>query len=766
MASLVHALQSFRNGSFSRDALLAEVERILAASRVNEQGLLDTLREEQAREPLPDAVFSALADRIGAAAEQKRQQAIPGRETTTDTPMEMDPDASRTRLAVTPSGNDTPSPRLQHPGLGRSWPPLTDATQMGASDLFAQEQNKGIGDVLNDRFVLEECVGAGGMSTVYKALDRRKLEANDRNPYVAVKVLNLEFRAHPDSLIALQREAKKSQSLAHTNIVRVHDFDRDGGTVYMTMEYLDGKPLAKVLREPNFRGLLQDQAMSILEQVADALMFAHENCIVHSDLKPANIILNKDGRVKVIDFGIARAFRRPDDSDIEATRFDPGSLGALTPTYASPEMLEHREPDPRDDVYALACITYEMLTGRHPFGRMQATEARDGGLQLARRQLSRRQWKALKDALQFDRERRTPSVRAFLIAMRPERALPVHLSMLAKVAGVTGIGLAGYLAVNTGMIDLGTATRSSASDDRGDADSLELARRPVAAPPVAPQDAAGEIDVASLEPEPEAAQVEPEPPSTAARQAMADADTVVVSPAPADPVSLQAVTAVLQDIGCTAVKPSVQDGTVKLQGYVSDSLNVSQLEAGLRALPGARKVITQLATVDEGKCGVIDVFAPYWNPSGKAKEASINVRGDNNVLTEGDALVVDITTPDRQTYVNVDYFSLSGDVVHMLPGPRAPDNLAPANYKATIGDLGEWIIAKPFGTEMVTVIMTPRPLFDTTREEYEKGDAYLTAVRKQLDQISRESGRESVAVDFVMINTRPRSLLQDLLSGT
>ena len=85
-----------------------------------------------------------------------------------------------------------------------------------------------MGDVLNGRFVLEERVGSGGMSTVYKALDRRKLEADDRNPYVAVKVLNVEFRSHPQSLIALQREAKKSQSLAHPNIVRVYDFDRDG----------------------------------------------------------------------------------------------------------------------------------------------------------------------------------------------------------------------------------------------------------------------------------------------------------------------------------------------------------------------------------------------------------------------------------------------------------------------------------------------------------------------------------------------------------
>jgi serine/threonine protein kinase len=277
------------------------------------------------------------------------------------------------------------------------------------------ETIKGVGDVLNDRFVLEERLGEGGMSTVYKAVDRRKLEADDRYPYVAVKVLNMEFRAHPDSLIALQREAKKSQSLAHPNIVRVYDFDRDGSTVYMTMEYLTGRSLAQILRAPDFKGMPQEEALRVLEGMAGALRFAHDNGIVHSDFKPGNIFLTDTGEVKVIDFGIARAFRRPEQVDMEMTRFDAGSLGALTPTYASAQMLEGQEVDPRDDIYALACIAYEMLTGRHPFGRMQATEARDGGLEVERRKnLSRRQWKALKSALNFDREHRTPSVEQFM----------------------------------------------------------------------------------------------------------------------------------------------------------------------------------------------------------------------------------------------------------------------------------------------------------------------------------------------------------------
>ena len=93
------------------------------------------------------------------------------------------------------------------------------------------------------------------MGTVFKALDLRKLEASDRRPYVAIKVLNLQFRGNPKSLIALQREARKAQTLAHRNIVTVYDFDRDGSVVYLTMEYLSGQPLSRMLRNPNFKGM-------------------------------------------------------------------------------------------------------------------------------------------------------------------------------------------------------------------------------------------------------------------------------------------------------------------------------------------------------------------------------------------------------------------------------------------------------------------------------------------------------------------------------
>jgi peptidoglycan hydrolase-like protein with peptidoglycan-binding domain len=303
------------------------------------------------------------------------------------------------------------------------------------------------GDVLDNRFVIEGRIGAGGMSTVFKARDLRREEAQDRNPYVAVKTLNIELLQREDALKILQREARKAQSLAHPNIVRVYDFDRDGDTLFITMELLEGVSLEGIIRENGLLGASLATLRPILEQVVSALQFAHSEGIIHSDLKPANILVLSGGRVKVIDFGIARAIPNPDASTKDRTTFDVHALGAMTPAYASPEMIEGQDPDPRDDVFGLSCIVYEFLTGRHPFGRTPASMARAGNFRPQEPvNLSPHQWRALQAGLQLDRSKRLPTPNLLLSGLLAEDPTLFERSRrFAKNGAIPGIIAAGIL---------------------------------------------------------------------------------------------------------------------------------------------------------------------------------------------------------------------------------------------------------------------------------------------------------------------------------
>jgi serine/threonine protein kinase len=334
-----------------------------------------------------------------------------------------------------------PTDTSRPPSTGPSW---------GDSRYWSSTPSERLapGCTVKDRFVLEDVLGRGGMGVVFKARDLRKEEAQDRNPYVAIKILSEEFKRHPQSLKALQREARKAQKLAHPNIVNVFDFDRDDGNVFMAMELLEGESLDRVIKRLDRQGMPQKEALRVVQGLCAALSYAHEQGVIHSDFKPANAYLTREGVVKVLDFGIARANKRRNGLSAAATTlFDPNTLGALTPAYASCEMIEGLEPDPRDDIYAIAVVAYELLTGRHPFNKLSAVQARDAGLSPAPvRGLSQRQRQALRRGLAFKRDQRTPTVAQFINELSPNRK-----STLARVSIAAGsavaIGVAGALAL-------------------------------------------------------------------------------------------------------------------------------------------------------------------------------------------------------------------------------------------------------------------------------------------------------------------------------
>lgn len=264
------------------------------------------------------------------------------------------------------------------------------------------------------RFELEGLIGRGGMGSVYSALDPRKVEAGDPNPRVAIKLLNADFRAHPDAFVALQREASKAQALAHPNIVTVFDFDRDGGTAFITMELLRGRSLETVTSEARGSGMSRKAALPIIRGIAEGLAYAHRKGVVHSDLKPANVFLLDDGTPKILDFGIARAVPGATGGAVR-DEFDAGRLGAYTEAYATREMIQGSDPAPADDVYALGVIVCELLTGSHPYEGRSAPQARQAGLKPALpTTLRRSERKLIARCLDFDRSRRPRDAAEFL----------------------------------------------------------------------------------------------------------------------------------------------------------------------------------------------------------------------------------------------------------------------------------------------------------------------------------------------------------------
>jgi ankyrin repeat protein/predicted Ser/Thr protein kinase len=204
-----------------------------------------------------------------------------------------------------------------------------------------------------------ELLGQGGMGVVYKA----RQKSLDR--LVALKILNVPDKAGPDFAERFSREAKALASLSHSAIVTVYDFGRAGDRYFLLMEYVDGPDLHRLIRGGEIQ---PGQALEMVSHICDALQFAHESGVVHRDIKPENILVDKKGRVKIADFGLAKILGRPADT----TRLTGARQVMGTAHYMAPEQLERPlEVDHRADIYSLGVVFYELLTGELPIGRFQ-----------------------------------------------------------------------------------------------------------------------------------------------------------------------------------------------------------------------------------------------------------------------------------------------------------------------------------------------------------------------------------------------------------
>jgi serine/threonine protein kinase len=283
-----------------------------------------------------------------------------------------------------------------------------------------------------------ELLGQGGMGAVYKARQPKL----DR--LVAVKVLPAEWGKDPAFAERFAREARALARLTHPHVISVFDFGESDGLYYFVMEYVDGVNLRAILQE---RRLSPPEALTIITQVCEALQYAHEEGVVHRDIKPENILLDKKGRVKIADFGLAKLLDRP------AAGFTlTGSQQVMgTPHYMAPEQIDRpREVDHRADIYSLGVVFYEMLTGELPLGRFAPPSEKaaiDGRLDdVVLRTLEREPHKRYQHASDVKseveaicRQPAAPTVRDL------PRAVPVAVPVLPAIPAKKKLGVLGIL---------------------------------------------------------------------------------------------------------------------------------------------------------------------------------------------------------------------------------------------------------------------------------------------------------------------------------
>jgi serine/threonine protein kinase len=312
----------------------------------------------------------------------------------------------------------------------------------GMADRDPILQRVEVGRVLRDRYDIQQCLGTGGKGSVFKALDRYRSSLPPSQRYVAIKLLHECPGNREETIAALRRELQSAQTLSHPNIVKVYDVDRDGDVDFFTMELLEGELLSDLMRRFHPAPMSRPHAWSIIDQIASGLEHAHSRSVVHADLKPQNIMITNSGEVRILDFGSSYRFAK-ERKDEPAWR---GSMSA-TPAYACCELLDGRIPDPRDDLYALACIAYELLTGAHPFQRRRASEARDFGVVAARPSgLTRRQWRALSKGLSWHRAGRSISMGDWFKELKPASDYTQSLEGIGSLASIGSVPSIGSVA--------------------------------------------------------------------------------------------------------------------------------------------------------------------------------------------------------------------------------------------------------------------------------------------------------------------------------
>ena len=524
--------------------------------------------------------------------------------------------------ALPPPRNESFVPPPAPPAMERqvSPPPAAAAVPPPAPSAAeaADPTHSMTGLTLTNRYELQVLLGRGGMASVYRAVDRERVRLGFTDRYVALKVVTKD-PLHPARAAALLQEFQSAQRLSHPNVINVFDIDQVADATFYSMELLSGARLSQLVRRVDGTKLQRRYALAIIRDIGAAISHAHSRGVVHADLKPSNVMITQQSEVRVLDFGgSSMPPREPWVSDGDAD----DAFHQATPSYASCEQLERRRADPRDDIYALACIAYLLLSGRHPFDHLSSIEARTRGLLPKRPSgMPSSQWQALRHGLRFERSNQPESIDPWLARLGLKDAasrLPPLQDLTAPGEPEHTVQRASLIAAAALVVTVGTGMLLSTIDPdwqqelsgafAGAWDSIhetfapdDRAMVPTAAPPAA---------VATKKPP---TPVAPAPPARRPASALMTANSATRTPAAYLPIAATSAAPLAEAVAPAEAAPAAPAAT---SATAESAPHVTFTAQNYQVGPGdpAARIVVQRQAGSEG-----DLTFIWWTEGGTAE---------------------------------------------------------------------------------------------------------------------------------------------------
>jgi eukaryotic-like serine/threonine-protein kinase len=592
------------------------------------------------------------------------------------------------------------------------------------------------------KYELRRILGKGAMGTVYEGFD--PIIARQ----VAIKTVRLpdpDDAEAQEELARFKREAQAAGRLSHPNIVGVFDYGETPEIAYIVMEFVDGTSLKDVVDKKERFELAE--IVRIMDSLMAGLQFSHDRGVVHRDIKPANIMLTKAGEIKIADFGIAR---------IESSSMTQAGTMLGTPSYMSPEQFMGQTVDSRTDLYSSGVMLYQLLTGEKPF---------EGGLTAIMHKVLNTE-PPPPSALSVTVPHAFDNVVQKAMAKRPadrfatanEFAATLREAFTAKPSAASeGFGL--------GAMDFGNGEATMVATSRP-ASAPQMAKpAPLPEPVQTPKPVkknppyaliggmvavlvlaggAGEFLLMSR-PAPKPAQT-----ATAAQPQMQPVSQPATPPAMTKTEREAGLISTLGSLPCTLLSVDDSGAAPVISGLAGAGAPQAALSGALQSLPSAATLTNNTQTIDGPYCDALNAIRPYHLLFGDASGTlTLGLAGGKTTLHDGELITVMQKMPGYTGYLETDYFSNDGTVLHLYPTPTDRQKMLEAGGEKVLGDPAHgganWQVSAPYGTDMIIAIASTTPLFATARPQDENASDYLPALRTALQNAASSGAKLSVA---------------------